>query len=114
MQSLVNDRASALEALTKARQAPIPAELMKAFDVPASAITGIQGYELWQGVQEFYAVTDLFRRMIPRVQGGATIQANWRQITAINPGHVSGAVQAGKRGASMDQTQTNKLAAFVS
>lgn len=99
MLSLQTDRAEALKALTAARKSPIPSELMKAFDVPASAITGIQGYELWQGVQEFYAVTDLFRRMIPRVQGGATIQANWRQITAINPSAVSGAVEAGKRGA---------------
>ncbi len=114
MLSLQTDRAEALKALTAARKSPIPSELMKAFDVPASAITGIQGYELWPGVQEFYAVTDLFRRMIPRVQGGATIQANWRQITAINPSAVSGAVEAGKRGASMDQTQVNKLAAFVS
>jgi hypothetical protein len=114
MQTLQGNNTAALDAIKKARQTPIPAEIAKAFDVPGSAITGIQGYDLWQGAQEFYAVTDLFRRMIPRVQGGYSIQANWRQITAINPSNVSGAVEAGKRGASMDQTVSAKLAAFVS
>lgn len=86
--------------------------LNKAFTQSASATSGLTQYDLEQGAKLLYPVTTIFRNMIPRVTGGLGIQANWRSVTAINPGQINAGLSEGHRGAAMAQTVVDRLAAF--
>jgi hypothetical protein len=52
------------------------------------------------------------RNKIPRIGGGRGIQANWRAITAINPGNISAGLGQGNRGGVIDQTIKEYFSAF--
>jgi hypothetical protein len=84
----------------------------KAYTQSASATSGLTQYDLEQGAKLLYPVTTIFRNMIPRVTGGLGIQANWRSVTAINPSQVNIGLSEGHRGAAMNQTVVDRLAAF--
>lgn len=86
--------------------------LQKAFTQSGSAISGITEYDLEQGARLLYPITTILRNMIPRKTGGTGIQANWRAITAVNPGNVAIGLSEGNRGGFMSQTVVDKLAAF--
>ncbi len=86
--------------------------LSKAFTQSASATSGLTQYDLEQGARLLYPITTIFRNMIPRVTGGLGIQANWRSLTAVNPGQVNIGLSEGHRGAAMNQTVVDRLAAF--
>jgi hypothetical protein len=86
--------------------------LAKAFLQPTSATTGLQVYDLEAPAKLLYPVLTPLRNKIPRVGGGRGIQANWRAITAINPGHVSAGLGQGNRGGVIDQTVKEYFAAF--
>jgi len=83
------------------------------FTGPTNAVQGINEYDLEPGARLLVPVTKLLRDMIPRDVGGMGIQANWRSITAVNPGGTNPGVSDGQRGGSIDQTVTNNLAAFA-
>jgi hypothetical protein len=86
--------------------------LAKAFTQSASATSGLTQYDLEQGARLLYPVTTILRNMIPRMTGGLGIQANWRSVTAINPGQINIGLSEGHRGAAMNQTVVDRLAAF--
>lgn len=90
----------------------LPAEVMKAFTQPGSATSGLAQYDLEQGARLLYPLTTIFRNMIPRLTGGLGIQANWRALTAINPGALNIGLSEGHRGGFMGQTVLDKFAAF--
>jgi hypothetical protein len=98
--------------LGKIREAQ-KADVHKAFVQPGTAITGIAEYDLQPAAQLLYPITTIMRNMIPRNVGGTGIQANWRTITAVNPGNVSIGLSEGNRGGYMSQTVNAVLAAFA-
>lgn len=98
-----------LESIRVAQQANIA----KSFTQSGSAISGITEYDLEAGARLLYPITTILRNMIPRVVGGAGTQANWRGITAVNPGQVSPGVAEGNRGGAISQTVTDNLAKFA-
>jgi hypothetical protein len=98
--------------LGKIREAQ-KSDVHKAFVQPGTAITGIAEYDLQPAAQLLYPLTTIMRNMIPRNVGGTGIQANWRTITAINPGNVSIGLSEGNRGGFMSQTVNAVLAAFA-
>lgn len=87
--------------------------LGKAFAQSSSAISGITEYDLEPGARLLYPITTILRNMIPRRVGGTGIQANWRTITAVNPGGVSIGLSEGNRGGIMSQTVNDVLAKFA-
>lgn len=89
-----------------------PLALQKAFFQPSTATTGLQVYDLEAPAKLLYPVLTPLRNKIPRVGGGRGIQANWRAITAINPGRISAGLGQGNRGGVIDQTVMEYLAAF--
>jgi hypothetical protein len=93
---------------------PIPVEQLvaKAFTQPGSATSGLAQYDLEQGARLLYPITTIFRNMIPRLTGGTGIQANWRSLTAVNPGNLNIGLSEGHRGGFMGQTVVDKFAAF--
>lgn len=87
-------------------------DILKAFVQPGSATSGLAQYDLEQGARLLYPVTTIFRNMIPRLTGGTGIQANWRAVTAINPGNLNIGLSEGHRGGFMSQTVADRFAAF--
>lgn len=87
--------------------------LGKAFAQSSSAVSGITEYDLEPGARLLYPITTILRNMIPRRVGGRGIQANWRTITAVNPGGVSIGLSEGNRGGVMSQTVNDVLAKFA-
>ena len=98
--------------LSKIREAQAN-NVAKAFVQPSSATSGLAEYDLEQGARLLYPITTILRNMIPRVVGGTGIQANWRTITAVNPGNVSIGLSEGNRGGVMSQTVNDVLAKFA-
>lgn len=90
----------------------MPLALQKAFLQPTSPTTGLQVYDLEAPAKLLYPVLTPLRNKIPRVGGGRGIQANWRAITAINPGNISAGLGQGNRGGVIDQTVKEYFAAF--
>jgi hypothetical protein len=90
----------------------LPIDVLKGFNQPGSATSGLAQYDLEQGARLLYPVTTIFRNMIPRMTGGTGIQPNWRSVTAINPGAIRAALSEGHRGAFVSQTVVDKFAAF--
>lgn len=90
----------------------VSAALSKAFVQSASATSGLTQYDLEQGAKLLYPVTTILRNMIPRITGGLGIQANWRSVTAINAGQINIGLSEGHRGAAMQQTVVDRMAAF--
>jgi hypothetical protein len=88
------------------------APLEKAFVQPTTATTGLQTYDLEAPAKLLYPVLTPLRNKIPRIGGGRGIQANWRAITAINPGNISAGLGQGNRGGVIDQTVKEYFAAY--
>jgi hypothetical protein len=91
---------------------PLAPEVLKAFVQPGSATSGLAQYDLEQGARLLYPITTIFRNMIPRLTGGVGIQANWRALTAVNPGNLNIGLSEGHRGGFMGQTVVDKFASF--
>jgi hypothetical protein len=102
------DIASVLAKIKASQQTNV----QKAFSQSSSAVSGITEYDLEQGAKLLYPITTILRNMIPRKTGGTGIQANWRTITAVNPGNVAIGLSEGNRGGFMSQTVNDVLAAF--
>lgn len=102
-----------LALIKSAQQNNVANELNKAFTQSASAVSGITEYDLEAPAKLLYPLTTLLRNMIPRRVGGTGIQANWRTITAINPGGVSIGLSEGNRGGFVSQTVNDMLAKFA-
>lgn len=96
----------------KAAQATPSTLLKSTFSQPSSATSGINYYDLELGAKMIYPVLTPLRNEIPRVSGKGGIQANWRAITAINPGQVSAGVSGGNRGGVMAVTTQDFIAAY--
>lgn len=90
-----------------------PSQLLKStFSQPSSATSGINYYDLELGAKLIYPVLTPLRNEIPRVSGKGGIQANWRAITAINPGSISAGVSGGNRGGVIAVTTQDYIAAY--
>lgn len=81
-----------------AAKAAVPDEILKAFTQSGSATTGLTFYDLEAPAKTIYPVITPLRNRIPRVGGGAGIQANWKAITAINTNRMRAGVSEGNRG----------------
>lgn len=77
-----------------------------------TATSGLTFYDLEAPAKSLYPVLTPLRNSIPRVSGGAGIQANWRVISGINTTGVRLGVSEGNRGAATTHTMADKLAAF--
>jgi len=104
---------SALVAIAKALQNPIPEAVKKAFTSPTSATSGLAQYNLEPGARTMFPTDTPLRNMIPRKVGEAGIQANWRSITAVNPNGESIGVSEGNRGGYNSYTESDHFAKFV-
>ena len=82
------------------------------FHQSAVATSGITAYDLQAPALSLYPVNTPLRNMIPRVGGGTGLQANWRAITAINSNGVRPGVSGGNRGAVLQVTTADYIAAF--
>lgn len=106
------------DALAKSFGAPIadprmPEELAKStFTQSASATTGLTFYDLELGAKFLFPVLTPLRNKIPRVSGGAGIQANWKAVTEINSTNLRAGVSHGNRGAVQAVTTKDYAAAY--
>ena len=109
-----------LQAIAKAQSEAIPDPrygemLAKAstFVQPGGATTGLNYYDLELGAKFLVPVLTPLRNEIPRVSGKGGIQANWRAITGINTSNLRIGVSGGNRGATMQVTTKDYIAAYV-
>lgn len=86
--------------------------IAKSWTQSGSAVSGLTAYSLEAPAKTLYPVLTPLRNEIPRVGGGAGIQANWRAITGINTGNAGAGVSEGNRGAVIGHTTADYLAAF--
>jgi hypothetical protein len=100
-----------LDLIRKAQNEPDDA-LAKAFTMSGTATSGLTYYDLEAPAKTLYPVITPLRNRIPRVTGGAGIQANWRAITAINNARAGAGISEGNRGAVIGTTVADYLAAF--
>lgn len=105
--------ATALD-LVKQAQAKPSEEIAKTagYLQAATATSGLTYYDLEAPAKLLYPVLTPLRNAIPRVSGGAGIQANWRAITGINTAGTRMGVSEGNRGAALTHTTADYLAAF--
>lgn len=106
-----------LEAIKAAQQSPVPDPRVpnlgkSTYSQPGSATSGINYYDLETGAKLLYPVLTPLRNMIPRVTGRGGIQANWRAVTAINPGGIRAGVSGGNRGGVIAVTTQDYTAAY--
>ena len=104
---------TALEAIAKALQNPLPDAIRKAFTSPSSATSGLAEYNLEPGARLIFPFDSPLRNIIPRVPAGGGVQANWRAITAINPNAESIGLSEGNRGGLNSYTEVDSYAKFV-
>jgi hypothetical protein len=102
-----------LELVKEALKAPRP-DIAKAagFTQSASATSGLTAYDLEAPAKTITPVLTPIRNETPRVVGGRGIQANWRAITGINTAGARAGVSQGNRGAAIEHTTSDHLAAF--
>ena len=91
---------------------PINPELAKAFTQSASATTGLTFYDLEGPAKTLYPVLTPLRNAIPRVGGGAGIQANWKAILGVNVNNMGIGVGEGNRGGVTTTQVADYLAMF--
>jgi len=101
-----------LELLKKAQTAALGDDLARFFVQPGSATTGLQMYDLQVPSLKLYPVLTPFRNLIPRVDDGFGTQANWKAVTGINTSNQRAGVGEGNRGAVIQQTTAEYLAAY--
>ena len=100
--------------LLKIAQAAGDQELTKYFTQTATATQGLQAYNLEAPSKKLYPKLTPLRNSIPRINGGFSVQANWKAITNINAGNVRGGVAEGKRGGAINHTVNDYYASFKS
>ncbi len=106
------DPVEAIALIREKTASKLSQDVLKAFVQPGSATSGLAQYDLEQGARLLYPITTIFRNMIARITGGTGIQANWRAVTAVNPGNLNIGLSEGHRGGFMSQTVVDKFAAF--
>lgn len=82
------------------------------WNMPASAVTGINYYDLELGAKTLVPIITPLRNKIPRTSGKGGIQANWRGIVGINANTVGGAIADGLRNAFVQTTTRDFIAAY--
>lgn len=82
------------------------------FQQNASPTSGLTFYDLELGAKFLYPVLTPLRNSIPRVSGKGGIQANWRAVTAVNPGAVRAGVSGGNRGGLIAVQTTDYTAVY--
>lgn len=103
----------AIGALKTALASPSNEVLAKAgYAQPATAITGLQGYDLEAPAKKLYPVNAPLRNRIPRVGLGYGIQANWRAVTDINTNRMLAGVSEGNRNEAIATSVAEYLAAY--
>ena len=80
--------------------------------MPASAVTGINYYDLELGAKTLVPIITPLRNKIPRTSGKGGIQANWRGIVGLNATNVGGAIADGLRNAVVQSTTRDFTAAY--
>lgn len=88
-------------------------DLLKAFLQSATATSGLTAYSLEAPAKLLYPVLTPLRNSIPRVTGGAGIQANWRAITGVNTSKLSAGLGEGNRGGVVQHTTADYIAKFA-
>lgn len=101
-----------LDLMKTAQATPLPDEIAKYFTQPGTATTGLQAYDLEQPSKKLIPVLTPLRNMIPRVTNGFGTQANWKAVTGINTGNQRAGVSEGNRGAAIQQSMAENLAAY--
>jgi hypothetical protein len=107
-----------LEQIQKAQGTPITDPrlaglIAKAtFSQSNSPTSGLTMYDLELGAKLLYPVLTPLRNAIPRVGGGAGIQAAWRAVTAINTAGLRIGVSGGNRGGVLAVSTADYTAAF--
>ncbi len=107
------DKYQLVELIKEAREASDDA-VVKAYTQSASATSGITGYDLRGPAYNLYPVITPIRNMLPRINGGFGIQANWRAVTGINTANLSPGVGEGNRGGVSTDSTADYLAAYRS
>lgn len=107
-----HDIAETLALMKAAQMKAIPDEIAKAFTQSGSPTTGLTYYDLEAPAKTLYPVITPLRNRIPRVGGGAGIQANWKAITAINTGRARMGVSEGNRGPVIATSVVDYSAAY--
>lgn len=103
----------AMSALHEALAKAMPAsELAKTWVQSNSATSGLTAYSLEAPAKLLIPVITPLRNKLPRVTGGAGIQANWRAITAYNTGAIGAGVGEGRRGGVLSTNTADYLAQF--
>lgn len=110
----MNETQKTLNALKAAQINPIADDIAKAYTQSGSATTGITYYDLEAPAKLLFPVLTPLRNRIPRVVGGAGIQANWKAVTGINTNNMSLGIQEGSRGGVINQTTQDYFAKFAS
>lgn len=100
-----------VDGIMSARKTESP-DIVKSWSQSGTATSGITAYDLEGPAKLLYPVLTPLRNDIPRVVGGAGIQANWRAVTAINTSNAGFGVSEGNRGAVQGHTTADYLAAF--
>jgi hypothetical protein len=77
-----------------------------------SATSGLTAYDLEAPAKLLYPVLTPLRNMIPRVAARGGIQAAWRAITSVNSQKLSSGVSEGNRGAVVNVTTQDYIAAY--
>lgn len=107
--------ASTLDLLrTALANAADPAVLAKnaTFSQPSGPTVGLQTYDLEGPAKNLYPVLTPLRNRIPRVKGNGSTQANWKAVTAIDPGMQFSGVMEGRRGGLIGATTAEYFAAY--
>lgn len=110
--SLAATTARTLELIKEAQASPAPYPFSKAYLQSTSATSGLTYFDLEPGAKTIFPVLTPLRNRIPRVGGGAGIQANWRSITGINVQNAGIGVSEGNRGVVQAISTQDNVAAY--
>ncbi len=113
MSTNVNETMDLLKAALSAKN-QFPDDIAKSFTQAGSATSGLTFYDLEAPAKTLYPVITPLRNRLPRVGGGAGIQANWRAITAINTNRMRAGVSEGNRGGVIATSVADYNAAYKS
>lgn len=87
-------------------------QFVKATTTGIAQSTGIVNYDLEPYAKTLYPVITPLRNSIPRARGNGDTATRWKAITAINPGRMFAGASEGNRGAVIDQTEADYMAAY--
>lgn len=108
----INKTLELVRAAMKAQLSPDQIAKAAGWLQSASATSGITYYDLQAPALQLYPVLTPLRNTTPRVVAGMGIQANWRAITGVNVTSQKLGVSQGKRGAAVEHSTADYLAAF--